>query len=145
MSAGNIEDVEKASNFEKSLLEDAGKLNVFEKLSFDIASATPQIAIGCCAAWGALSLVGTYLSYKGKELSEISDPDQTKLNLVRLQQVAALACLGFVFYNTIESLGHNPSLEQKTNALLIVSAAGLAYQGCSCYLKNKKIRIYESS
>ncbi len=142
-----------------SNLDKLKNLNIFDKLMCH--PDTSKIALGICIAWGALSLYGSHLSVKKEAIKKVyGTPNLWKLNFIRFQQLAALACIGFVFYHSIDELSQikkeieisktqvventkQHPVQKEANAILLLSAAGLAYQTYSCFLKHKKIRTYE--
>ena len=121
-------------------------------------SSTNQISIVLCAAWMALSLYGSHLSDENKKIKKFyGKPLDLRLASVGLLQIAALACLGAVFLHSMSeidkmdkeiketkdkiTLQSNSPINKQKNAILILSATGLAYQIASCCLKHKKIQI----
>ncbi len=140
-------------------LDHIANANNIEKVFMD--PTTSKISMGLCAVWAALSLYGSHLTDKNKKIKKSDygfNPPEIKW--IGVQQLVALACIGYIFFHSLEQFSNldreiktpsekielsasNP-VNKETNAVFLMAAAGLAYQVCSCYLKHKKISIREN-
>ncbi len=117
-----------------------------------------KISLGLCAIWAGLSIYGSYLSERNKRLKRIVPKFSTdQIIWTGFQQLAALACIGFVFGYSMDEfiklddkiketenkiiLDKNDLIKRETNVVFLMAAAGLVYQATSCHLKRKKIHI----